>query len=120
MNSSTLINRLNVTFTCYKFGVNVYLQRICKILIYFTLHCHLELLKALETCMKNPTPKHYMLKMVYDIKSWISDYCEELHEHTVPKCFKFTLNEDGKAVMHYRNWSHEPWKEPIIMLKVSI
>ena len=69
--------------------------------------------------MKNSTPKPYMLKMVYDIKSWISDYCEELHEHTVPKCFKFTLNEDGKAVMHYRNWSHEPWKEPIAMLKVS-
>ncbi|CAH3166517.1 unnamed protein product [Pocillopora meandrina] len=46
----------------------------CKILIYFTLHCHLELLKALETCMKNPTPKPYMLKMVYDTKSWISDY----------------------------------------------
>ena len=54
-----------------------------------------------------------MLKMVYDIKSWISDYCEELHEHTVPKCFKFTLNEDGKA------WSHESWKEPIVMLKFS-
>ena len=48
MNSSTLINRLNVTLTCYKFGVNVYLQSTCKILIYFTLHCHLELLKALE------------------------------------------------------------------------
>ena len=51
-----------------------------------------------------------MLKMVYDIKSWISDYCEELHEHKVPKCFKYTLNEDGKAVTHYRNWSHGPWK----------
>ena len=96
-----------MTLTCYKFGVNVYLQSTCKILIYLTLHCHLELLKALETCMKNPTPKPYMLKMVYDIKSWISDYCEELHEHTVPKCFKFTLNEDGKAVIHYRNWSLE-------------
>ena len=109
-----------MTLTCYKFGVNVYLQSKCKILIYFTLHCHLELLKALETCMKNPTPKLYMLKMVYDIKSWISDYCEELHKHTVPECFKFTLNEDGKAVMHYRNWSHEPWKEPLVMLKVSV
>ena len=49
-----------------------------------------------------------MLKIVYDIKSWISDYCEELHEHTVPKCFKFTSNEDGKAVMHYRNLTAFP------------
>ena len=71
-----------MTLTRYKSGVNVYLQSTCKILINFTLHCHLELLKALETCMKNPTAKPYMLEMVYDKKSWISDYCEELHEHT--------------------------------------
>ena len=65
--------------------------------------------------MKNPTSKPYMLKMVYDIKSWIviivRSYTQR--EHTVPKCFKFTLNEDGKA------WSHESWKEPIVMLKFS-
>ena len=28
--------------------VNVYLQRTCKILVYFTLHCHLELLSHLK------------------------------------------------------------------------
>lgn len=58
-----------------------------------------------------------MLQIVYDIKSWISDHAEELHEHTVPKCFKFKLNDEGKATMHYRNWSHERWQGPIVILK---
>ncbi|XP_015771026.1 PREDICTED: uncharacterized protein LOC107349391 [Acropora digitifera] len=67
--------------------------------------------------MRHPTPKPFMLKIVYDIKLWIADHAEELHEHTVAKCFKFELNEEGKAVMHYRNWSHEQWQGPIVMLK---
>lgn len=70
--------------------------------------------------MKNLIFKFYMFKMVYDIKLWISDYCEELYEYIVLKCFKFILNEDGKVVMYYRNWSYELWKEFIVMLKVSI
>ncbi|PFX12470.1 hypothetical protein AWC38_SpisGene23570 [Stylophora pistillata] len=76
-----------------------------------------ELLKALEDCMKHPTPKPFMLQIVYDIKSLISDHAEELHEHTVPKCFKFNLNSEGKATMHYRKWSHERWQGPIVILK---
>ncbi|XP_044182528.1 uncharacterized protein LOC122963224 [Acropora millepora] len=67
--------------------------------------------------MRHPTPKPFMLKIVYDIKLWIADHAEELHEHTVAKCFKFELNEEGKAVMHYRNWIHEQWQGPIVMLK---
>ena len=69
--------------------------------------------------MKHPTPKPCMLKIVHDIRSWISDHAEELHEHTVPKCFKFELNEEGKAIMHYRNWSHEQWQGPVVILKVN-
>ena len=110
MNTSTWINRLNVTLTCYKFGVNVYLQSTCKILIYFTLHCHLELLKALETCMKNPTPKLYMLKMVYDIKSWISDYCEELHNTHGSKVLQIYIEwgrESSYALQKLEPWAME-------------
>lgn len=68
--------------------------------------------------MKHPTPKPFMLQIVYDIKSWISDHAEELHEHTVPKCFKFELNDEWKAIMHYRNLSREQWQGPIVILKV--
>ena len=61
----------------------------------------------MKTCMKHPVPKSFMLPAVYDIKPWISKHAVELHEHTLPKNFKFDLNEAGKAVMSYRNWSHE-------------
>ena len=68
--------------------------------------------------MKHPTSKLYMLKMVYNIKSWIAYYAEELHDHTVLRCFKCTLNEDEKPAMYYRNWIHEQWKEPIVIPEV--
>ena len=48
-----------------------------------------DLLRALSSCMNRPTPTPYQLMMVYDIRSWIEEYAEELHAHTVPKCFKF-------------------------------
>ena len=57
--------------------------------------------------MSNPSPKPYKLQVVYDIRSWVEEYAEELHAHTVPKCFKFKCNDAGKAEMFYRNWSHE-------------
>ena len=59
-----------------------------------------------------------MLPHVFDIKSWISGHAVEMHEHTLPKSFKFKLDEAGKAVMSYRNWSHEPWQGPMVILKV--
>jgi len=62
-----------------------------------------ELLRALSSCMSQPTPRPYQLLMVYDIRSWIEKYAEELHAHTVPKCFKFERNDAGKAMMFYRN-----------------
>ena len=86
--------------------------------VLFFLTITTELLRALESCMKHPTPKPFMLQIIYDIKSWIAEHAEELHEHTVPKCFKFKLNQAGKAVMYYRNWSHEQWQGPIGILKV--
>lgn len=48
-----------------------------------------------------------MLQIIYDIKLWTADHAQKLHEHTVPKCFKFQLDKGGKAVMHYKNWSHD-------------
>ena len=70
--------------------------------------------------MNHPTPKPYLLQRVYDIRSWIESHAVELHAHTVPKCFKFQLNDAGKAVMYYRNWSQEQWQGPIVVLKVNI
>ncbi|XP_074628853.1 uncharacterized protein LOC141886566 isoform X1 [Acropora palmata] len=76
-----------------------------------------DLLQALSSCMSNPSPQPYQMAVVYDIRSWVEDYAEELHAHTVPKCFKFKCNDAGKAEMYYRNWSHEEWQGPVIILK---
>lgn len=79
-----------------------------------------ESLRALSSCMSQPTPRPYQLQMVYDIRSWIEEYAEELHAHTVPKCFRFERNDAGKAMMFYRNWSHEEWQGPVVILKVNV
>lgn len=100
---------LNISYCLEQFFVNF-------IITFVTVFA--ELLGALESRMKHPTPKPYMLQIVYDIKSWIEGHAEELHEHTIPRCFEFELNEEGKAVMQYRNWIHEQWKGPIVILKV--
>ena len=60
-----------------------------------------------------------MLEEVYNIKDWLSPHGVELHEHTIPKSFKFTRNADGKGVMHYRNYSNMGWQGPITILQVS-
>ena len=78
----------------------------------------LDLLQALSSCMSNPSPQPYQMAIVYDIQSWVEDYAEELHAHTVPKCFKFKRNDAGKAEMYY--WSHEEWQGPVIILKVNL
>ena len=70
--------------------------------------------------MSNPSPQPYQMAVVYDIRSWVEDCAEELHAHTVPKCFKFECNDAGKAEMYYRNWSHEEWQGPVIIPKVNL
>ena len=79
-----------------------------------------ELLRALSSCMSQPNPRPYQLLMVYDIRSWVEEYAEELHAHTVPKCFKFEHSDAGKAMMFYRNWSHEECQGPVVILKVNV
>ena len=66
-----------------------------------------------------PTPIVKKVQDVYDTKSWLADNIEEIHGHTQPLHFKFTLNEDGKAAMHYRQWCSDAWsKDGLILLKV--
>ena len=58
---------------------------------------------------------------VYDIKSWISPYLDDISKHTTPHIFRFTRTSGGKAQMQYKHWSHEEWESPaggITLLKV--
>ncbi|KXJ29792.1 hypothetical protein AC249_AIPGENE20663 [Exaiptasia diaphana] len=80
----------------------------------------IDLCVALESCMKNPLPKSFMLPHSYDIREWISGFSQPMRDHTKPKCFKFVLNDKGKAVMHYRNWSHEEWFGPFLVFELHL
>ena len=58
------------------------------------------------------------LKHIFDIKSWLSPYLEEIHGHTV----SHRRDSEGRAVMLTKHWSHEDW-EPnggLKILKVCI
>lgn len=63
------------------------------------------------------------MEELYDIKTWIIPHLNELHGHSQPHCFKFVLNDQGKAVMYVRNWTTSSWcseKEAIVVLKVCM
>ena len=61
------------------------------------------------------------LRYVYDVRSWISPCLEEITRHTAPHIFRFRRNENGRAEMHYKHWSHESWEPAergLFLLKV--
>ena len=47
------------------------------------------------------------LQYVYDVRAWISPHLEEITKHTAPHIFRFHRSSEGRAVMHYKHWSHE-------------
>lgn len=50
-----------------------------------------------ESYTPNPTVEG--VSYVYDFKSWLASHIEDLHRHSQPHCFKFTLDPNGCAVM---------------------
>ena len=67
-----------------------------------------------------PQPITCLLSSVYDVRSWLTSFIDELTGHSQPHCFRFTLDK-GQAVMHYRKWSHCKWStEGLLLLTVSL
>ena len=58
-----------------------------------------------------PQPITILLESVYDVRSWLAPFIDELHGHRQPHCFRFTMNNDGQEVMHYKNWSDDGWSK---------
>lgn len=73
------------------------------------------------TMSYSPHPKVELLKYVYDVRAWLTPSIEDLHGHTQPHCFKFTLNANGHAEMFYKNRSGDGWsKDGVLLLKVGL
>jgi len=67
-----------------------------------------------------PNPKAELIEAVYHI--WTTAHLNEMHGYKDPQCFfKFICNEEGKALMHFRNWTSSPWysdSDAMVVLKV--
>ena len=77
----------------------------------------------LEQCCKaanHNSRESTTLRCIFDVKAWLLPALEEIHGHTVPHVFLFRRNAQGRAVMFYKHWSHEPWQpqEGLTLLKV--
>ena len=68
-----------------------------------------------------PTPETEDVEVVYDISDWLLPHIVNVRNHTYPHTYKFFLNEQGKAVMNYKNWATDqvwqPEEEPIRILE---
>ena len=71
-----------------------------------------------------PVPKTSLLDGVWDFKSWIQPYMNDIKYHSKYICFRFTLNSStGKAELHYKKFSNSSWEpkeEHLQILSVSI
>lgn len=63
-----------------------------------------------------------VLEQIYDVKHWVADSLEDIHNHTYPHIFRFSLGRDGRCLMQYKQWSHTQWEPSnapgIVLLKV--
>ena len=76
----------------------------CKLNIYIAL----ELKEAVLNCDQQVMDVSEV-DMIHDVESWLLPHIDTPHGHTNPHNFLFRLGGGGKAEMHYRNWSADPW-----------
>ena len=90
-----------------------------QILTKYSLFLSEGLQKAIEKAY-TPSIDVKRVQWIHDIKTWLSPHMWDLHGHTGPLSFKFTLNGQGKASMYFRHWCTDGWSdEALIILKVS-
>jgi len=66
-----------------------------------------------------PQPQFTMLNHLYDVHNLIAPCLNDLHGHSQPHCFRFTLNQQDEAIVQYRNWSYQTCSEVgVLLLKV--
>ena len=49
---------------------------------------------------------------VFNVKDWLAPHQHAMYHHSKPHLFKFTRNNEGKAVLHTKDWSTSEWVEP--------
>ena len=73
-----------------------------------------------------PSPHVEFVKVMYDVRKWLTSARAELHNITNPHCFVLREASNGDVVLKYKNWSRDKeWKpsnirdEGVVVLEVS-
>jgi hypothetical protein len=61
------------------------------------------MLQGFEKCF---TPSPYAIRTtdVYDIASWLTPHLNTMTGHSKPHCFRITQSDNGKAIIHWKQW----------------
>ncbi|XP_060561179.1 uncharacterized protein LOC132720949 [Ruditapes philippinarum] len=62
-----------------------------------------DLITTFEKCYKQLPVTGMKIAEVYNFQEWLQ--LNNIKNHSHPHVFKFTRNEDGKAIMKYKKWS---------------
>lgn len=46
---------------------------------------------------------------LYDVKQWMTDFMEPIHNHSNPHIFQFKKDSDKKVRMYYKKWDSDSW-----------
>ena len=82
-------------------------------------HTHSGLTRAMEDSY-SPIPTVMLKRNIHDTKGGLEGSIAEINGHSESLCFKFQLNDKGKAKGYTLRWSNTPWKCHGHLLKVWV
>lgn len=57
-----------------------------------------------------PNPVSALVDGVLDFKAYVQPFLNTLHGHSKYGVFRFTLNSENHAELHYKQYSDQPWQ----------
>ena len=70
-----------------------------------------------------PMPEVIQLHMITDYKQHLESHATTICSHSKPLCFKFQLDDKGKALLDYRECTGMAWKRvptPLLEVRTSV
>ena len=65
--------------------------------------------KKLDSDQIKIKPEVFMVRGIFDVKSWMTPVREHLHGIIYPHYFKLFKGENGDVEMKYKNWCSDRW-----------
>ncbi|XP_072019537.1 uncharacterized protein [Amphiura filiformis] len=93
--------------------IDQFFSRIAQYLRKRNVQTIVKLLRLIKEAYKKLKTTTERLKNMFNIRDWLMPSIAPMRHHTQHHVFRFTLNEQGKAVMHTRQWANmtKEWTE---------